>query len=106
MHFFHQDAREHTSLGIASLEAMAAGKAILAWANENAYGQGRLRDGSNIVLGNPNETTRLADTVIDLLLDYQKRREIGERASQTIKKHFSWESVCSKTLDVYREALN
>ena len=105
MHFFHQDAREHTSLGIASLEAMAAGKAILAWANVNTYGQGMLRDGSNIVFVNPNEPTRLAETVIDLLLDYQKRIEIGERASQTIQEHFSWESVCSKTVEVYRKVL-
>jgi glycosyltransferase involved in cell wall biosynthesis len=106
MHFFHQDAREHTSLGIASLEAMAAGKVILAWANENTYGRGILRDGWNIVFIDPNEPTRLAQTVIDLLLDHRKRREIGERASQTIKEHFSWESVCSKTLDVYRDALS
>jgi glycosyltransferase involved in cell wall biosynthesis len=104
MHFFHQDAREHTSLGIASLEAMAAGKVILAWANENTYGRGILKDGSNIVFVDPNEPARLAETVIDLLLDDQRRRAIGEKASQTIKENFSWESVCSKTLDVYKEA--
>jgi glycosyltransferase involved in cell wall biosynthesis len=105
MHFFHQDAQEHTSLGIASLEAMAAGKVILAWANKDTYGREILRDGSNIVFVDPNEPARLAETVIDLLLDHQKRREIGERASQTIKEHFSWESVCSKTVGVYKTVL-
>jgi glycosyltransferase involved in cell wall biosynthesis len=105
MHFFYQDAREYTSLGIASLEAMAAGKVILAWANENTYGRGILRDRSNIVFVDPNEPTRLAQTIIDLLLDHQKRRQIGERATQTIKEHFSWGIVCSKTLEVYGEVI-
>ena len=106
MHLFYQDVPENMSLGIASLEAMAAGKVILAWANENTYGRGILRDRANIVFVDPNEPTRLAQTVIDLLLDHPKRKQIGERASQTIKEHFSWESVCSKTLEVYKEVLN
>ena len=105
MHLFYQDVSENMSLGIASLEAMAAGKLILAWANENTYGRGILRDGSNIVFVDPNEPTRLAQTIIDLLLDHQKRRQIGERASQTMREHFSWESVCSRTLEVYGEVI-
>jgi len=105
MHLFYQDAPENTSLGIASLEAMATGNAVLAWANENTYGKEVLRDGWNIVFVDPNEPTRLAETIIDLLLDHQKRRQIGERASQTIKEHFAWENVCSRTLEVYGEAI-
>jgi len=105
MHLFYQDAPENMSLGIASLEAMAAGKVILAWANKNTYGRGILRDGSNIVFVDPNEPAQLAQTIIDLLLDHQKRRQVGERASRTIQNHFSWESVCSKTLKVYKEVL-
>jgi glycosyltransferase involved in cell wall biosynthesis len=105
MHLFYQDAPENMSLGIASLEAMAAGKVILAWANKNTYGRGILRDGSNIVFVDPNEPAQLAQTIIDLLLDHQKRRQVGERASRTIREHFSWESVCSKTLEVYKKVL-
>ena len=105
MHLFYQDVPENMSLGIASLEAMAAGKVILAWANENTYGRGILRDGWNIVFVNPNEPTRLSEMVIDLLLDQRKRREIGERASQTIEEHFSWERVSSRTLEVYGQVI-
>ena len=105
MHLFYQDVPENMSLGIASLEAMAAGKLILAWANENTYGRGILRDRSNIVFVDPNEPARLAQTIIDLLLDHQKRKQIGERASQTIKEHFSWSRVCCRTLEVYGEVM-
>jgi phosphatidylinositol alpha-1,6-mannosyltransferase len=105
MHLFYQDVSENMSLGIASLEAMATGKAVLAWANENTYGKGVLRDGWNIVFVDPHSPTRLSETIIDLLLDHQKRKQIGERASQTIKEHFSWESVCSRTLEVYGKVI-
>ena len=105
MHLFHQDSQENTSLGIASLEAMAAGKVVLAWANKNTYGRGVLRDGSNIVFVNPDAPILLGQMIVDLLKDPEKRKQIGERARQTIKEYFSWDSVCSKTLAVYNEAL-
>jgi glycosyltransferase involved in cell wall biosynthesis len=104
MHLFYQDLPQNMSLGIASLEAMGAGKAILAWANENTYGRGVLRNGWNIVFVDPKNPTSLAQTIIDLLHNHERRKHIGEKARQTIREHFSWDSVCSRTMDVYREA--
>jgi len=106
MHLFYQDLPQNTSLGIASLEAMAAGKAVLAWANVNTYGRGVLRDGGNIVFVDPYHPRQLAQTIIDLLLDHEKRRQIGERASQTIREHFSWDSVCARTIALYANGSN
>jgi 1,2-diacylglycerol 3-alpha-glucosyltransferase len=105
IHLFYQDVPENMSLGIASLEAMAAGKVILAWANENTYGRGVLRDGCNIVFVDPYNPSQLAQTIIDLLLDHEKRRRIGDRARQAIQEQFSWSSVCSRTLEVYEEVM-
>jgi len=104
-HWLNQDAAKKTSLGIASLEAMAAGKVALAAANENTYGPGVLRTGENIVLIDPGNPGHLAQTIVGLLSDSERCRAIGERARQTIQEHFSWDSVCSRTLDVYREVL-
>jgi glycosyltransferase involved in cell wall biosynthesis len=104
-HWLNQEAARKTSLGIASLEAMASGKVVIAAANENTYGQGVLRAGENVVLVEPGNPRQLAQTIVGLLGDSERRRVIGERARQTIEKHFSWDSVCSRTLDVYREAL-
>lgn len=100
-HWLNQDEPEKTSLGIASLEAMSSGTTILAAANPNTYGQGILQHEKNIVLVEPRQPQALADTIVSLLDDDARRKRIGEEAHQTIAAHFSWETVCQKTLSVY-----
>lgn len=104
-HWLNQDDPEKTSLGIASLEAMGAGKTILAAANPDTYGRGLLRDGENIVLVRADNPAQLAQTIISLLGDDEKRRIIGEAARKTIEAHFSWNSVCQRTLEMYSNAI-
>ncbi len=105
-HWLNQDDPEKTSLGIASLEAMSAGKTILAAANLDTYGQGILQHNENIVLVEPNQPEALAQTITNLLDDKALRTEIGRKAQEIIATHFSWESVCSKTVDVYEAVRN
>lgn len=104
-HWLNQDTKDKTSLGIASLEAMGSGKVVLAAANENTHGQGVLRNGENIILVEPENPDKLAQIIIHLLSDHEKRQAIGERARQVVQEHFSWDSVCSKTLEVYKNVL-
>jgi glycosyltransferase involved in cell wall biosynthesis len=104
-HWGNQDPPERTSLGIASLEAMSAGKVILAAANPDTYGPGLMRDGENLIITRPGDPAGLARTIIALLSDPARRAAIGERARQTIAEHFSWESVCARTLRVYEQTL-
>jgi glycosyltransferase involved in cell wall biosynthesis len=103
-HWMNQEKPEKTSLGIASLEAMAAGKVILAAANEETYGPDVLRNGDNFILVEPGNPRRLAQTMIDLLNDGDRRAAIGEQARETIESHFSWDSVCARTIEVYQTA--
>jgi 1,2-diacylglycerol 3-alpha-glucosyltransferase len=49
-HWLNQEDASRTSLGIASLEAMGSGKAILAAANKTLMARGVLVDGKNLVL--------------------------------------------------------
>jgi len=86
-------------------EAMGAGKVVLAAANEDTYGPEVLKNGRNIVLVEPGNPRQLARTIIELLSDEERCRAIGNEAYQTIKEHFSWDSVCDRTLDLYREVL-
>ncbi len=103
-HWLSQDCAGRTSLGIASLEAMAAGKAILAAANEETYGPKVLVNGVNLVLVEPGRPAELANVVVELLRDDERRNAIGRRARQTIQEQFSWESVCARTLRIYHRA--
>jgi len=104
-HWLNQEEAKKTSLGIASLEGMGEGKTILAAANEDTYGPGVLRNGENIVLVDPDDPYELGQTLVGLLSDRERRKAIGERARRTVQKHFSWDSVCSRTLDTYKEVL-
>jgi glycosyltransferase involved in cell wall biosynthesis len=103
-HWLSQDAPEKTSLGIASLEAMAAGKTILAAANEGTYGPGVLLDRENFVLVQADRPGDLAKVIVDLMRDADRRQAIGRNAKRTIQEHFTWDSVQAKMLNVYRRA--
>jgi glycosyltransferase involved in cell wall biosynthesis len=100
-HWLDQDKPSRTSLGIASLEAMSAGVTVLAAANPDTYGKGVLINGENIMIVEPGEPQELAKVIVDLLGNDKRRRAIGARARQTILAHFSWDSVCEQTIQVY-----
>jgi glycosyltransferase involved in cell wall biosynthesis len=104
-HWLNQDVPEKTALGIASLEAMWAGKVILTAANEDSFIPGVLRAGEHLVRVRPDDTPQLARTIVELLDDEERRSAIGARASRAVKEHFSWDGVCAKTLEVYGEAI-
>ncbi|RPJ28828.1 MAG: glycosyltransferase family 1 protein [Chloroflexi bacterium] len=104
-HWLNQEAPERTSLGIASLEAMAAGRTILAAANPDTYGKGVLTHDENVIIVQPDSPDELANTIIDLLRDDVRRAAIGHRARQTILDHFSWDSVCEQTVQVYESVI-
>ncbi len=102
-HWLNQNRAEETSLGIASMEAMAAGKVVLAAIREDTYGPNVLRSGENFVLVEPGRPNALAHTINALLKDDAKRQAIGRRAKSIVEEFFSWDSVCEKTLQVYRQ---
>lgn len=104
-HWLNQEEPEHTSPGIASLEAMSAGKVVLAAANPDTYGSGLLTSGENILIVQSGHPTELAKTIIGLLQNDTRRLAIGKRASQTIREHFSWDRVCEKTIQIYQAAI-
>jgi len=104
VHLFYQDTEEKTSLGIASLEAMAAGRVVISAANRNTYGPDLLRSGENIVLVERGKPARLAQAIIGLLADEEKRRRMGKAAARFVRSHFGWDDICQRTLEVYGDA--
>lgn len=102
MHLFYQEqSAADTSPGIATQEAMAAGKPVISAANADSLGPGALRHGENIFLvelGQPNQIARI---VIDLLNDSSLRSRVGQAAARLIREKFSWPAICRETLNVY-----
>jgi len=88
------------SFGIILLEAMAAGKPIVA-SNIAGY-RGVLEDGEEGLLVQPEDERRLADALIRLLKDPALRGRMG-RQGQAKAKDYSWHKVAQQVLDYYRE---
>jgi glycosyltransferase involved in cell wall biosynthesis len=103
-HLFYQDRKENTSLGIASLEAMGAGKCVIAAANADTYGPGLLENGRNVILVDFDQPESLAETIVSLMNDPARRERIGQAAATVIREHFTWEQICHRTLDAYARA--
>jgi glycosyltransferase involved in cell wall biosynthesis len=88
-------------LPMAMLEAMAAGKAVVATAVGGI--PEALRDGDNGLLVPPRDEQALARALSDLMGDTALRDRLAERARTTIERHYSTEVVCGQLSALYRE---
>jgi len=104
-HWFQLSNPQNKTLGIAALEAMAAGRVVFGTADKDVYGEGVLRDGKNVILVNLNDLADLEKRLIDLLQNESQRVAIGQQAQNTIINNFSWESVCEQTTEAYQRAI-
>jgi phosphatidylinositol alpha-mannosyltransferase len=90
------------SFGIVLLEAMAAGKPIVA-SRIPGYDE-VLRDGVEGLLVKPKSDVELATALVRLLADEATRQRMGQ-AGQAKARNYRWEQVASRVLDFYGEVL-
>lgn len=85
------------TMGIGTLEAMAAGVPIVAW----AWGGQRefIQHGVNGWLARPGDADGLAEGIVWAL---ENRLEVGQAAYETILNHFTWGKVIQQYADLYR----
>ena len=96
---------ETPGLGIAAMEAMSAGKAVVSSIGPDDLGPGLLKPGENIFLIEPGSTQSIAGAVIRLLGDADLRARVGEAGRRLILEEFSWASVTDQQEDLYRRVL-
>jgi phosphatidylinositol alpha-mannosyltransferase len=97
-HVFCAPATGNESQGIVLLEAMAAGKPIVA-SNIDGYA-GVLTHGVEGLLVLPNDAEGLAEALLQLLRDPDLRQAMGERGRQRAPE-FSWERISQRVLSYY-----
>ncbi|MCJ7646750.1 glycosyltransferase family 4 protein [bacterium] len=53
----------------------------------------------------PKDPEKLAEAIIDLLRNKEKRREMGENAYKKAEDELSWDDIARKTIEIYKKAL-
>jgi glycosyltransferase involved in cell wall biosynthesis len=90
-------------IGLASLEAMAAGKPVLSSAREDNFIDIRLENWKNIVLVRPGDVEDMSRALIRLFSNKELRDEIGKNAKKLLREYFSLDRVCQEYENLYNE---
>jgi phosphatidylinositol alpha-mannosyltransferase len=99
---FCSPATGEESQGIVLLEAMAAGRAIVA-SSIPGY-KSVVTHGADGLLVNPRNELEFADTLLELLRNADLRGRLGAAAQEKAPR-YRWETVASEILAVYRQAI-
>ncbi len=95
---------EPEAFGRTTVEAMAMSKPVIATAHGGSLET--VLDNETGWFVPPLDAKAMATTIKIALLDKQKRAQFGKSGQQRVKKYFTLESMCRKTLQVYRDLLH
>ncbi len=87
----------HETFGLVYLEAMAAGKPVVAL-NTTAVPE-VVRDGVDGVLVDEGDAGKLADAITFLLENPTQRARMGQSGKERVKTHFSWTKVIEPIIE-------
>jgi len=90
-------------LGLALMEAMAYGLAVIG--SDVGGITNLIKDNYNGVLVKPADSEAIADAILGLLQDPQKREALGKQAQIFINQNFSQEKMCLETEREYLKCL-
>lgn len=95
---------EREGLGIALIEAMAAGKPVI---GTNIGGIPEvIQDGENGLLVAPKDSLALAKAIISLLEDNQRAEAMGKRGKTIARERFSLPAMIRQIEDVYQDLID
>ena len=92
------------AFGIAVIEAMACSKPVIA-TNLGPFPE-IIRDQETGLLVPLHSPYDLADAIIELALDENKRKKMGERARKDIEKRFDINKIADDYLEIYKKLIN
>lgn len=91
------------AFSIAVLEAMAAGKPVIASNVGGIYEA--VIEGETGYLVQAGDWQHTAERAIELLRDGTKRQRIGEKGRQLVRQHYTLETTCTKTLQLIEKLI-
>ena len=86
-----------------ALEAMACGAPTIVSDVVGAIEDIREYDAAEVV--EPGDHREIADKLLYLLGNEERRRELGRNGRRLAEERYTWERVAAKTLSLYRELI-
>jgi len=93
---------EYEAFGIVLLEAMASGKACIA---TRVGGIPEVLDDCGVLV-DYNNVNQLGNAVVGLLGDEERRKILGKKGRERVKKQFTWGKIADRLEEVYNDALS
>lgn len=95
----------YPSLGTAPMEAMLCETPVVSDLPDNLFGEGRLKNGENIVLVNSKDPPSIAHALIRILKDQNLREKIGAGGRQFVLKYLNWDRITLEIEQFYERLL-
>lgn len=96
----------YKGLGTAPMEAMLCQTPVINDLPENLFGEGRLKNGENIVLVDSLDPRSIADAIIHLLKDEDLRKRIGAAGRRFVLENLSWDGIARQMEQFYGQVLS
>jgi len=90
--------------GLVALEAASAGRYVVASRLDGI--PEAIVPGQNGVLLDPLDSEAFASTIIELLDDDARREELGLKAQDFVRDHYSWDIVAKRYWQIFRRVMN
>lgn len=95
----------YQGLGTAPMEAMLCQTPVINDFPEDLFGEGKLKNGENIVLVNSRDPQSIAEAIIRLLKDEPLRQKIGASGRRFVLEHLSWDGIAEQMERFYERIL-
>lgn len=94
----------HEGMPNSVLEAMASGLPVIA--SDISGNEELVIPGITGLLVPPGNTNALKDTLLDLLSDPVRRKQMGSAARERVENHYTWDQVAQKYLSLLQEIVD
>lgn len=96
-------ASRYEPFGLTTLEAMASGTAPIV--SSVAGSKEVIVDGLNGFIVDTHDRKKLAEYILNLLVNKKLNKKISDNAAFTIKEHYSWDKIIEKFINLYKSLL-
>jgi glycosyltransferase involved in cell wall biosynthesis len=95
----------YMSLGTAPMEAMLCQTPVVNDISEDVFGEGKLKNGQNIVLVNSRDPRSIADAIVPILQNDELRQRIGMAGRRFVLEDLSWDNIAGEMEKFYERVM-